>query len=407
MTCLRRRARRCAVVLAALAVPGVLAGCLPGSAPAVSASARQAATASCAAADRGTWTAAEPVSPGSKNNDLTGVAVLAAGNAWAVGSYAGNDGGLTLVEHWDGAAWSVVPSPDPGGSGGSGDFLTAVSAVSPSAIWAVGDYGGESKTLIVRWNGTAWNQVPSPSPGLVNYLTGVRAVSANDVWAVGYYGDDPSHASGLILHWNGRRWTQVPAPAPGFHSELDAVTATSAASAWAVGSFDTQQGTWPLILRWNGIAWAQADAPRLKGTRGELLGVDATSALNAWAAGDVPDRAGQQTLILRWNGTAWTRVPSPNPGGSGMVDSLRAVAATSAASAWVAGYVSNGVTSQSLILHWNGTVWTRTASPSPGSGETLVGIGASSPGGTWAVGQFGAIGADDAFAVRYCARTSG
>jgi hypothetical protein len=98
----------------------------------------------------------EPASPGSRNNDLTGVAVLAADNAWAVGSDAGTNGGQTLVEHWNGAAWSVVPSPDPGAGG---DFLTAVSAVSPTDIWAVGEYetGGQSKTLIVQWNGTTWN----------------------------------------------------------------------------------------------------------------------------------------------------------------------------------------------------------------------------------------------------------
>src|SRR5579863_1171102 len=172
MMCLRRPASRWAGVLTAVAAAGALAGCAPGSGHAAPGGARQAAAANCAATDRGTWTAAEPASPGSKNNDLTGVAVLAAGNAWAVGTYADTGGGLTLIEHWDGTGWSVVPSPDPGDSG---DFLSAVSTASPSAIWAVGEYeiGGESKTLIVQWNGTTWNQVASPSPGADNYLTSV------------------------------------------------------------------------------------------------------------------------------------------------------------------------------------------------------------------------------------------
>jgi hypothetical protein len=82
MMWLRRPARRWAVVLAALAVPGVLAGGCAGISPAASGGAGQEAAASCAAARR-TWTAAEPASPGSIDNDLTGVAVLAAGNAWA------------------------------------------------------------------------------------------------------------------------------------------------------------------------------------------------------------------------------------------------------------------------------------------------------------------------------------
>jgi hypothetical protein len=352
----------------------------------------------------------EPASPGSKNNDLIGVAVLAAGNAWAVGTDAyadaGAQGGQTLVEHWNGTAWSVVPSPDPTDAG---DFLTAVSAVSPSAIWAVGEYesGGQSRTLIVQWNGTSWNQVASPSPGLADYLTGVWAVSDTDAWAVGYYDSDvPAGESSLILHWNGTRWTQVPSPDSGFRTELDAVTATSAASAWAVGSSGTQAAR-PFIVRWNGTAWTQVNAPQLEGTGGELLGVDATSAVNVWAAGDARDSAGEHTLILRWNGTAWTRVPSPDPGGSDVVNSLRAVAATSAANAWAAGYISNGASYQSLILHWNGTAWTRAASPNPGAGGNLVGIAAGPSANAWAVGQFGAAGADNAFAVRYCARAGG
>lgn len=60
-----------------LAASGVLAGAGAQVSPAVSGDAGQAAVASCAASP-GTWAAAEPVSPGSVNNDLTGAAVLAA-----------------------------------------------------------------------------------------------------------------------------------------------------------------------------------------------------------------------------------------------------------------------------------------------------------------------------------------
>jgi hypothetical protein len=349
----------------------------------------------------------EPASPGSRNNDLTGVAVLATGEAWAVGTYADDGGGQTLAEHWNGTAWSVVPTPDPGGSG---NFLTAVSALSPSAAWAVGEYqdGGQSKTLIAQWDGTSWKQVASPNPGPNSYLTSVRAVSADDAWAVGNYGDGPPASKSLILHWNGTAWSVVPSPDPGVRSQLDAVTATSAASAWAVGSSGNQQAASPFIVHWNGTDWTQVDAPHLKGTTGgELLGVAATSATDVWAAGDVSNSKGLQTLTLRWNGTAWRREPSPNPAGSGSNNSLTSVTATSAANTWAAGYIYNGASYQSLILHWNGTTWTRSASPNPGAGGDPSSIAASAPATIWAVGQFGAVGGDSAFAVRYCARASG
>ena len=69
--------------------------------------------------------------------------------------------GKTLIERWNGAAWKQVPSPGPAGS-----LLSGVAAMSATNAWAVGYTGTSSgaKTLILRWNGTAWKQVPSPSP---------------------------------------------------------------------------------------------------------------------------------------------------------------------------------------------------------------------------------------------------
>lgn len=50
-------------------------------------------------------------------------------------------------------------------------------------------------TLILHWNGSAWSVVPSPNPGGLNageasVLYGVVALSAHDVQAVGYYQTD-------------------------------------------------------------------------------------------------------------------------------------------------------------------------------------------------------------------------
>ena len=62
--------------------------------------------------------------------------------------------------------------------------------------------GATAKTVILRWNGMAWTQVPSPSPGATfNYLSSVAATSTTNAWAVG--GSDNGT---LILHWNGTTW---------------------------------------------------------------------------------------------------------------------------------------------------------------------------------------------------------
>src|SRR5258708_104279 len=93
--------------------------------------------------------------PGSSEDNLRGVVTFSNKNVWAVGQYNDNQDNAekTLVEHWDGKNWAVVPSPN---VGPSFNFLYGVAANSPTDIWAVGYYylskGG--RTLIEHWNGT-------------------------------------------------------------------------------------------------------------------------------------------------------------------------------------------------------------------------------------------------------------
>ena len=239
-----------------------------------------------------------------------------------------------------------MPSPSPGSSFSD---LRAVRTVSASDAWAVGTYssGAGNQTLILHWDGTAWTQVPSPNPAHDNALTGVAATSAHNAWAVGFTGllDQT-----LILHWDGTAWTQVPSPSPGPANDLAAVGATSTSKAWAVGFTDNGTTDRTLTLRWNGSTWAQVPSPNQGGatTANSLTGVAATSASNAWAVGRSATGTAHSTLILYWNGTKWARVPSPAPGST---SDLLAVAATSASNAWAVGSFTSTGPSQVLALH--------------------------------------------------------
>ncbi len=77
-------------------------------------------------------------------SDLNGVTVVSANSAWAVGEFepAGATGGnmprQTLVEHWDGTSWSIVPSPNV--SAKDDTFLTAVTSLN-GFTGAVGSSG--------------------------------------------------------------------------------------------------------------------------------------------------------------------------------------------------------------------------------------------------------------------------
>ncbi len=101
---------------------------------------------------------------GSDNNLLLGVAAVSARDAWAVGDYLNDSIGNThtLIEHWNGRNWSVVPSSN---GGSNGNTLYGVAAVSAGDVWAVGDYlnsTDNSQTLIEHWNGLSWSVVPRP-----------------------------------------------------------------------------------------------------------------------------------------------------------------------------------------------------------------------------------------------------
>ena len=325
---------------------------------------------------------------------LGGVAAASDGSAWAIGDTSFNASGRTLILRWNGTAWTRVPSPDPGTS----RRIAGVAAASAGSAWAVGCTGCNTstststsvRTLILRWNGTAWAQVPSPNPGTNSYLNSVAVAPDGTTWAVG-----DTESGGvlrtLILRWNGTAWTTVPSPSPGtgpgMGSYLSGVAVTPDGTAWAVGYNDSSGVISALILRWNGTAWTTVPSPSPADSY--LSAVAATSAGTAWAVGysgantNAPTRA----LILRWNGTAWTTVPNPGPAGSW----LFGVVVTPDGAAWAVGWTGNGASAsaRTLILRWNDTAWTRVPSPDPGPGASLGGVTVLSGSDAWAVGGAG------------------
>lgn len=118
----------------------------------------------------------------------------------------------TVIEHWDGEAWTVVPSPNPDHP----TYLHSISVESADDVWAVGNTGWPGAdfgdTVIEHWDGREWSVIPSPSPGSHwNFLEDVSADSPTDVWASGAFsnvhGED--EAKTLLLHWDGATWTRL------------------------------------------------------------------------------------------------------------------------------------------------------------------------------------------------------
>jgi hypothetical protein len=319
------------------------------------------------------------------SGELQSVSAASPSDAWATGFSGDNK---VLMAHWNGTAWARVSIPLTGFPS-----LNSVSADSASDAWAVGQTCGSAcnsvKDLALRWNGTNWANVAIPSPGkppVVDDLYSVSAAAPNDVWAVGFFGHSGGgNLSALALHWNGTAWAQVPVPNAA-HVELLAVTAKSPNDVWAVGddlsTFDA------LILHWNGTAWTQAAIPAITGS---LKAVTELSPGNVWAVGLGGFTSGT-SLVLHWDGTSWTRQASPSPGGTGVSDFSRllGVSALSATNAWAVGEYGHETAmfqvGKPLVLHWDGTNWTQTASPFFGSASGLDSVQALSPANAWATG---------------------
>jgi hypothetical protein len=236
------------------------------------------------------WQVVASPNVGTSYNQLDGVATLSASNIWAVGFYRNSSGtNQTLIEHWNGTNWQVVASPNLGTGQNS---LYAVAAVRASNIWTVGNYtnnSGTNQTLIEHWNGTTWKIVPSPNSGTTpNNLWGVAAVSATNIWAVGSDGAPASPPTQtLIEHWNGKHWKVVASPNMGTaHNSLSGVTAVSATNIWTVGAYENSNGPGQtLIENWNGSAWKVVPSPNVGTSDNGLSSVAAVSASNLWAIG--------------------------------------------------------------------------------------------------------------------------
>jgi hypothetical protein len=157
---------------------------------------------------------------------LFGASADATNDAWAVG-FNGfeNENSTTIAMHYDGSSWQQVNTPNVGE--GANQF-NGVLALAPNNVWAVGfstpvppPQSAATLTLIEHYDGTSWSVVPSPNVGPANSfqsnrLFGLTANTPNDIWAFGSF--FASNGSGeqrtLLEHWDGKTWTIAPSPDP-------------------------------------------------------------------------------------------------------------------------------------------------------------------------------------------------
>lgn len=360
----------------------------------------------------GTWKFVPSPSPAAGTSTLSAVGALSSSDAWAAGIQFTTaeingiqyDVTKTLTMHWNGVAWSIVPSPNPS-TLPEQNILRSVAAIASDDVWAVGSHndtegtgGPVAQTMTLHWNGSVWSVVPSPLIVIASLSGGssfdaVSALASNDVWAVGLKAmssPGPDEAP-LVARWDGSTWNQIAAPYVGNRiNRLQGVSARTTSDVWAVGTWRSASTTFHILIEhWNGSAWSISPAPD-PGNNDQLLAVEALSTGNVWAVGERNDpAAGLQPLIMHWNGSSWSVQSLPTfPGDFNRLNALRAISATDIWAAGASAPVPGGP-QQALLMHWDGVDWTTVSAGSTGgSSEYFNGLGVVGACDVWAVGSF-------------------
>jgi hypothetical protein len=246
------------------------------------------------------------------------------------------------ILHYDGS-WSRMDIP-------VSTPLYDIWGSSSSNIFAVGDTG-----TIVHYNGT-WTEQES---GTTKDLLGVWGSSGSNVFAVG--------KAGTILHFGGSGWSSMTS---GTTKDLCGVWGANGYNVFAVGSYGT-------ILFYNGSSWSAMES----GVKTRLEDIWGANGYNVFAVGSARfDGSNRYFTILFYNGTNWQVMSTPtvNVGESGK---LYDVWGNSASNVYAVG-------DDGIILHYNGTSWSRMTS---GTTDRFYGVWGSSSTDVYAVGLYGTI----------------
>lgn len=139
------------------------------------------------------------------------------------------------IMHFDGQQFQNVPFPMARAA------LGQLAAIATNDVWVVGvqSKGSAGATLAAHWDGQAWTVVPSPNLTTHNALGFISAISSTDVWATGCSAcgsDIGVDQTILIEHWDGKQWTINPAPLVGHGDNPGGVLGFPSGSLYLAGT---------------------------------------------------------------------------------------------------------------------------------------------------------------------------
>jgi hypothetical protein len=179
----------------------------------------------------------------------------AANDAWAVGP--------SVVIHWDGTAWTVVPNVP------TGEYVD---------VWGTGPSTFVATTAgVIGYDGMSWTPIGTPS----GTPTALRGTSATDLWL--------ATAQGPLLHYSGSAWTDASPPG----AAIQFIDANARDDVWVIGHTTTDMET-AVVAHWDGMSWQQWTEPTT------VYNVVASSGPNDCWIGGVDG------IMRHWDGVTWS-----------------------------------------------------------------------------------------------------
>jgi hypothetical protein len=200
-----------------------------------------------------------------------------------------------LILHYDGSRWSEIA----GFEGEPDGVQYADLWRSPSGeLLLAGTVDGNR--VAARRDGATWSQVEMPGSTLRQPGAGKGGgTSLTDLWAIDWTWncDDCTSVSSFIGHWDGAQWSP---PYEEQYSFFVDILALAPDDVWVVGA-DYGSNGFARVVHWDGAAWTPGQPVPEDYYVNPLVDIWGSSSADIYAAGD--------GVLLRYDGTRWRVVP--------------------------------------------------------------------------------------------------
>jgi hypothetical protein len=307
-------------------------------------------------------------------DDGSGPVLYAGGQIWSAQGAA-----VDHIARWDGVDWSSLSSSRGAGIVGYGVYALAdYDDGSGSALFAGGSIwcaSGFEANNIVRWDGSSWSPLSTPTTIGLSNTVGALGVYDDGSGPGLYAGGSFYSAGGVtvrnVARWDGTTWSPLSGPSgTGVAGSVHAfaVFDDGTGPALYVGGYFQSAGgvTVKHVAQWDGTTWTALIGPLGEGPDGyvDALAVfDDGNGPALYAGGDF-DTAGEIAVngIAKWDGVSWHALSGPGgtgvAGGYHRVEALEVFDDGSGPALFVGGsFDTAGGVEVNNIARWDGTAW--------------------------------------------------